>query len=66
MAGKIYGMIQALIERRTNGDAKLAPVEKIKLIMKGVDPEIYNPESADDPIIINRLQNIARALKIEL
>ena len=66
MAGTIHRLIIRLIERRTGGNPGLVPSIKIKLIMKGVDPDQHNENSADDPAMIARLYAIARDMSIDL
>ncbi len=66
MAGKIKVMIEELIQVRTKGNPHMIAPLKIKLIMKGIDPEIYNEASEDNPVVIQRLQNIAKAMGCNL
>jgi len=66
MAGIIHHLITRLIELRTDGNPGQVPSMKIKLIMKGVDPDQHNENSADDPAMIARLHAIAKDMSIEL
>jgi len=66
MAGTAHRLITRLIELRTGGNPGLAPSIKIKLIMKGVDPDRHHANSPDDPATIARLRAIARDMSIEL
>jgi len=66
MAGTIHRLILRLIELRTGGNPALVPSIKIKLIMKGVDPDQHNEKSADNPITIARLHAIAKDMSIKL
>jgi len=66
MPGMICLMVRAFLEKRTEGRVHLVPSEKIKLIMKGIDPDQFTPSSPDDPIIIGRLRKIAQQMSIEL
>ncbi len=66
MAGKIKVMIEQLIEMRTKGNPHMIAPLKIKLIMKGIDPDLYNDGSDDNPVVIQRLQSIAKAMGCEL
>ena len=66
MVGKIHMMITTLLEKRAGGKPYLVASEKIKLIMKGVDPDQYRPQSDDDPAVISRLHAIAREMSVEL
>lgn len=66
MAGKVKFLIDQLIELRTKGDRGLIAPLKIKLIMKGVDPDMFDDSSPDNPMIIQRLMNIAKDMGYDL
>ncbi|MDR1534428.1 MAG: hypothetical protein LBU64_04940 [Planctomycetota bacterium] len=66
MAGKIKVLIHSLIQKRTKGDPGLIPPLKIKLIMKGVDPDIFDDNSPDNPVMIQRVITIAKEMGLEL
>ena len=55
MAGKIKQMIDAFVNQRAQGNSVLEGVVKIKLILKGIDPKMFTPQSEDDPAIIAKL-----------
>jgi hypothetical protein len=63
MAGKIKLMIDAFVNQRAQGNTVLEGVVKIKLILKGIDPKIYTPESEDDPVIIAKLEELMKEFK---
>jgi hypothetical protein len=63
MAGKIKLMIDAFVNQRAQGNTVLEGVVKIKLILKGIDPKIYTPESEDDPTIIAKLEELLKEFK---
>ena len=66
MAGKIKHLIERLIELRTKGDRGLVAPVKIKLIMKGVDPDLFDDSSPDNPMVIQRVITIAKEMGYEL
>lgn len=66
MAGKIKLMIERLIELRTKGDRGLVAPVKIKLIMKGIDPDLFDENSPDNPILIQRIVAIAKEMGFDL
>lgn len=66
MAGKVKQLIDRLIELRTKGERGLVAPLKIKLIMKGVDPDLYDETSPDNPLIIQRVIAIANELGYEI
>ena len=63
MAGKIKQMIDAFVKQRAQGNTVLEGVVKIKLILKGIDPKIYTPQSEDDPVIIAKLEELIKEFK---
>ncbi len=63
MAGRIKQMIDAFIRQRAQGNTVLEGVVKIKLILKGIDPKMYAPESEDDPAIIAKLEELMKEFK---
>lgn len=66
MAGKVKQLIDRLIELRTNGERGLVAPLKIKLIMKGVDPDLYDESSPDNPLIMQRVITIAHDLGYDI
>ncbi len=66
MAGQIKQLIDKLIELRTNGDRGLVAPIKIKLIMKGVDPDLFDANSPDNPMIMQRVKTIAKDMGFDL
>lgn len=66
MAGRIKRLIENLIEQRTQGEAALIAPTKIKLIMKGVDPDLFDDDSPDDPVIIQKIAAIADEMGFDL
>jgi hypothetical protein len=63
MAGKIKQMIDAFVNKRAQGNSVLEGVVKIKLILKGIDPKMYTPQSDDDPAIIAKLEELMKEFK---
>lgn len=66
MAGTIKQLIDKLIEMRTKGDRGLVAPIKIKLIMKGIDPDMYDDASPDNPVVIQRVRSIAKEMGFDL
>lgn len=62
MPGKIKSLIRQLIHLRVGDNPHLEAPFKIKLIMKGIDPDLYDEHSLDDPVIIQRLHSIAKSM----
>lgn len=66
MAGQIKKMLDQIIESRSQGDSFLALTTKTKLIFKGVNPEKYDCNSEDDPLVMNKVRQIANELGVTL
>jgi hypothetical protein len=62
MAGKIKQMIDTIISQRAKDNAMLAGVIKTKLMLKGIDPSKFTPQSPDDPAIISKLEAVIKEL----
>jgi hypothetical protein len=63
MAGKIKQMIDMIIAQRAKDNPMLAGVIKTKLMLKGIDPNRFTPQSDDDPAILAKLEVVAKELK---
>ena len=66
MPGKIKIMIDKIVVERAKGNATLIATTKTKLLLKGIDPDKFNPASPDDPVIMGKLQALATELNIIL
>lgn len=66
MAGRIKELIDRLIELRTKGDRGLVAPVKIKLIMKGVDPDLFDANSPDTPQVVQRVIAIAKEMGYDI
>jgi len=66
MAGKVKAMIDQIIAQRSQGNANLIAPLKIKLIMKGIDPDEWLESSPDDPLMLSRAQNAAKDMGVQL
>lgn len=64
MAGRVRVLLDAIIAHRCQGNKGLVASCKIKLIMKGVDPDQYDDNSPDDPLTIRRVEQIAREMGV--
>jgi hypothetical protein len=63
MAGKIRQMIDAIINQRAKDNPMLERVIKTKLILKGINPNRYTPQSDDDPVVIGKLEKMMQDLR---
>ncbi|MGB9131332.1 MAG: hypothetical protein WCB90_01805 [Methanosarcina sp.] len=66
MAGKIKRMIDTIIDKRSNGNPTIANTTRVKLRLKGISLDAYTSTSADDPVVIEKLSNLAKEFGISL
>lgn len=66
MVGKIKRMIDTLIEKRSNGNPTIVNTTRAKLRLKGISLDNYTWSSEDDPVIIEKLNNLAKEWEISL
>lgn len=66
MPGKINAAIKEIIDSRAHGNPTIAVTTKTKLMLKGVNPDLYSEMSPDDPLVLEKLQKIAADLGITL
>ena len=60
MAGQIKKMIDSIILQKAKGDQSLTYLTQAKLALKGVNIKHYDENSDDDPVIIEKLRQIAK------
>jgi len=66
MPGKIKAAIDLILVERSHGNANLIAPLKIKLIMKGIDPDLWHESSPDDPAMFSRVENAAKDMGVSL
>ncbi len=66
MPGKVKELIDRLIQLRTKGDHGLVAPLKIKLIMKGIDPDLFDASSPDNPQMIHKVITIAKEMGYDI
>ena len=59
-------MIDKIVQERSKGNETIKKTTHAKLALKGVDIERYNSSSPDDPVVIERLHEIAKEMGISL
>jgi hypothetical protein len=64
MAGKIKAMIEEIVSKRSNGNSTIRNITITKIILKGINPDLFTSTSADDPNVIGRLRQIATELGV--
>lgn len=65
MAGKIKYMIDTIIEKRSGGNPELVGPLRVKMILKGIHPDKYTSISTDDPVVIEKISNLAKDFGIK-
>ncbi len=66
MAGQIKKMIDKIIIKKSGGNPSLIYSTKIKLLIKGIDPNAYNKRSEDDPVVLEKVKQFACELGVEI
>ena len=62
MAGKIREMIDFILRQRAAGNPLLEKIIKTKMILKGVNPSKFTPQSDDDPAVLQQLEGMSMEL----
>ena len=65
MVGKIKHMIDTIIEKRSGGKQELVGPLRVKMILKGIHPDKYTSVSIDDPVVIEKVSNLAKDFGIK-
>jgi hypothetical protein len=64
--GNIKKLIDAIIERKGKGNTLLIIELKKKLVFKGINPNKYTHETIDDPVVMEKLLELARDLGFKI
>jgi len=65
MAGKIKQQLDSLISEVSRGNPVLVNTTRTKLILRGIDPNKFSNDSPDDPVILEKIKNIAEAFGVK-
>jgi hypothetical protein len=66
MHGTIEKLINSIIDQRAKGDPAVEKLIKVKLLLKGIDPSKFSGDSADDPTIIDKLNQAVADFEVRL
>lgn len=66
MAGKINYMINKIVEQNAKGDKTIESTTKTKLILRGINPNLYHDNTEDDPTVIEKLKKFAQELNLNI
>ena len=64
--GRTRLIIDSIITQRSGGDPMVAKTTRIKLMLKGINPDGHTLDSPDDPQMIQRLTDIAKKMDIKI
>lgn len=64
--GRTRLIIDSIITQRSGGDPMVAKTTRIKLMLKGINPDIHTLDTPDDPQIIQRLTDIAQKMDVKI
>jgi len=66
MSGKAKAIIDTIMEQRAHGNTTLIATTRTKLMLKGINVDLYSASSNDDPAIVEKLVSIAKDMNIQL
>jgi hypothetical protein len=58
--------METLIAEVSKSNPILASTTRTKLILKGINPNKFTQDSPDDPVILEKLKDIAEAFGVKL
>ena len=64
MSVKIMEMIDSFISRNMEKNSMLAKIAKAKMVLHGINPNKLSAEQYDDPLIIAKLEKLAKELGV--
>lgn len=62
VAGQIKRLIDDILKQNAKGDNTLLTLTRTKMILMGVNPAKYTESSEDDPLILTKLEKLAKEL----
>lgn len=63
--GRIKRLLDLIIARRSKGNPQAAEALRVKFALKGINPDDFSPDTADNPVLLKKLQAIAKRYGIE-
>jgi len=64
--GQAKKILDAIIQKRSRGVGAIAKTIKIKLALKGINPDSLTPITPDDPVLLKKLINLARSYGLQV
>ena len=59
--GRSKKLLDAIILKRSRGVGAIAKAIKIKIALKGINPDSLTPDTPDDPVLLRKLVALARS-----
>lgn len=66
MAGQIKLLLDRIILEKAKGDPIMEKLTKTKLLVKGIRVETFTPISEDDPVMLQKVQQVAQDFGVTL
>jgi hypothetical protein len=64
--GKAKRLLDAIILKRSRGVGSIAKAIKIKIVLKGINPDSLTPDTPDDPVLLKKLLALARSYGLKV
>lgn len=59
-------ILDAIIQKRSRGVSSIAKSIKIKIALKGINPDNLTPDTPDDPVLLRKLLNLAQSYGLQV
>jgi len=64
--GRAKKLLDAIILKRSRGVGAIAKAIKIKIALKGINPDRLTPDTPDDPVLLKKLLDLARSYGLKV
>lgn len=64
--GQAKKLLDAIILKRSRGVSAIAKAIKIKIALKGVNPDLLTPDAPDDPVLLKKLLDLAMSYGLKV
>lgn len=64
--GQAKKLLDAIILKRSRGVSAIAKAIKIKIALKGINPDNLTPDTPDDPVLLRKLMDLARSYGLKV
>ncbi len=64
--GTAKKIIDAIIKKRSRGVGSIAKAIKIKIALKGINPDSLTPDTPDDPVLLRKLLKLAQSYGLQI